>query len=481
MKGNEVNFLKEILKLYIIIYIATIMNCRTQIPVMDTENYYPLNKIDNENRFLSENDTIILKNFSKKLHLQNEIYNTKWFEQRIEYDLEGSMISPSILPLLSAEKKRIENIISEMSINEKIGQLFIPDLKDIDSGSYFTAVDTDLEKLITEFEPGGIIFFSANIISNEQIRNFISSLQSLSEIPLFIAVDQEGGRVSRLNNSTEMNVFDFPSHQILGAINNIDTTWTIGKLIGEELKNLGFNFDLAPVGDINSNPLNPVMGDRSFSIDSEIVSHMVKPFIQGLQEAGVSSAIKHFPGHGDTITDPHSAETSVELSLEEIRNRELKPFFAGVSQGVTAVMTAHIKTPQIVESKDYPVTLSSFFISNILRSEMGFDGIVISDSFSMSAIKDYWLPEESAVKFIGAGGDIILRPSDMYRALIGLLQALEEGNITEERINESVFRILAVKYRFGFFSDQKEKSRYSKEQGEEIINNIKGLYENKIK
>jgi beta-N-acetylhexosaminidase len=413
--------------------------------------------------------------------LNNDLYNRQWFETRIRLykeDLESSMISPSLISLSHFEEDKILRILSSMSLKEKIGQLFILDLKNRDKNLYYTEMNDDLDKYIEEFRPGGVLLFSGNIYSNQQVKNLISDLQSISGIPLFIAIDQEGGRVSRLNSNSKMDVLDIPSHEILGKLNDVDLTWQIGKIIGEELKYLGFNMNLAPVADINSNYKNPVLGDRSFSENKEVVSALVKPFVQGLQESGVCSVIKHFPGHGDTGTDPHSGEVSIDLKLTEIRNRELLPFSSGISQGAAGVITAHIKTPNIVESNGLPATLSSFFIRDILREEMEFNGLVISDSFTMAAIRDFWLSGESATIFIVAGGDIILRPSDINAAMDGILESLKNGILTNDRINKSVFRILAVKYRFGFFDDHLIPNKFDLEEGQLFLDKIMGKYEN---
>jgi len=413
--------------------------------------------------------------------LNDDLYHKEWFEKEVflfKDSLESSMISPSLVPAAAGEESIINSILNGMSIKEKIGQLFILDLKNRDTDSYYTGINNDISEYIEEFKPGGVILFSDNICSNKQIKIFISDLQSLSPIPLFVAVDEEGGRVSRLNSSPGMDALDIPSHEILGKLNDTDLTWKIGKITGEELRVLGFNMDLAPVADINSNYKNPVLGDRSFSGNKEIVSSMVKPFVQGLQETGVCSVIKHFPGHGDTSTDPHSGEVSVSLSLAKIRSRELLPFSAGIAQGAAGVMTAHIKTPEIDMTNNYPATLSPFFINSILRDELGFEGLVISDSFSMAAIKNFWTPEVSALMFINAGGDIILRPSNVKAAVDGLLESLENGNLTEERIDRSVFRILAAKYRFGFFADLQISDKFSFEDGRLLLKEIKEKYKN---
>ena len=441
-----------------------IVTCRTQAPLIKESE-----QIDS------------LEYSGPEIIFNDDLYNKRWFENQFflfERDFESSMISPNLVPVLTLEKNKILDILNNMSLKEKIGQLFILDLKNREMDFYYTEMNADLKNYIEDFKPGGVIFFSDNIYSNKQVKKFIADLQSILTLPLFVAVDQEGGRISRLNSSSEMDVLEIPSHGVLGTLNDREITWEIGKIIGEELNNLGFNMNLAPVADINSNYMNPVLGDRSFSERTEIVSSMVRPFVQGLQESGVCSVIKHFPGHGDTSTDPHSGEVSIYLSLPELRSRELIPFVAGITQGAVGVMTAHIKTPGIDATNDLPATLSPFFINNILRDELGFDGLVISDSFSMAAIKDYWFPEESSVAFLTSGGDIILRPSDIKAARDGLLKSLSNGILTEDRINKSVFRILAAKYRFGFFTDYQPTQRFNLEEGQLFLAEIMRKYKN---
>ena len=466
-KSKEFIILKKIQTGIIIIFIIVIIACQTQTPVIEPEQTNPIEIT------VEPSPGSIIKN-------SKDIYNRQWFETQIflfQNDLESSMLSPALVPVSSVEEEKILKILNDMSLEDKIGQLFILDLKISDTDFYYTDVDTNLNNYIQEIKPGGVILFSDNIYSNKQVKVFISDLQSVLDIPLIVAVDQEGGRVSRLNSSSEMEVLTIPSHEILGNLNDTVITWEIGKIIGEELRSLGFNMNLAPVADINSNYKNPVLGDRSFSGNPEIVSSMVKPFIQGLQESGVMSVIKHFPGHGDTDTDPHSGEVSIDLNLSEIQKRELFPFAPGISQGAAGVMTAHIKTPQIVETGNLPATLSPFFIGNILRDKMEFNGLVISDSFSMAAIQDTWLPEKSAEAFIIAGGDLILRPSNVRASINGLLKSVESGNISEERINRSVFRIIEAKYRFGFFSENQISGKSKIEDGQLFLDAIMERYE----
>ena len=472
----------------IILFSLLILTCRTQNPPLSGDNLSIVPKSEAEEGIIetlpeiyNDEDIFILYNFYMKLKNRNStIYNLSWFEKRIkqfENNTEGSMISPGILPLLSFEKDKINSLINNMSLDEKIGQIFILDLKKKSNGNYYLNDDDELKNYLADIKPGGVIFFSDNIKKNSQVAGFISELQSNSSIPLFIAVDQEGGRVSRLTISENMDFLKTPALKVLGKINDSGASWHVGLIIGEQLSILGFNLNFAPVADINSNPDNPVIGDRAFSDNVQTVSKLVKPLVQGLQEAGVCSVIKHFPGHGDTLTDPHSGEVSVKTSLKELYRNQLIPFREGISQGTAAVMIAHIKTPDIAETKGLPASISPFFIKNILREQIGFKGIIISDSFSMGAIKNYWTAEESAKMFISAGGDLILRPVDAAAAKKGIYKSIIEGSISEERLNESIFRILAVKLRFGFFLDDNKPGKLNLAKDKLIIDSINKEYE----
>ncbi len=471
----------------LILFSLLIINCRTQNPpsgvtLSGVPKSGATKSIPETLSEVSDSEDILkLQDFITKIsNKDSSIYNLSWFKKRIKKfknNPEGSMISPTILPLLSFEKDIINSLINNMSLDEKIGQLFILDLKNKSTDNYYLNLDNELRNYLADIKPGGVIFFSNNIKTNSQVAGFISELQSISNIPLFIAVDQEGGRVSRLTKSQNMDFLKTPALRVLGQINDLRASWNVGRIIGEQLRVLGFNLNFAPVTDINSNPDNPVIGDRSFSDNSQTVSKLVKPFVQGLQEAGVCSVIKHFPGHGDTQADPHSGEVSVNTTLAELNKNQLVPFREGIFQGAAAVMIAHIKTPGIAETMGLPASVSSFFLKNILREQIGFRGIIISDSFSMGAIKNYWSSYESAKMFISAGGDLVLRPVDAAAAKKGIYQAVIEGSISEERLNESIFRILAVKLRFGFFLDDYKPGELNMDKDKLIIDNIDKEYE----
>jgi len=488
MLKKVVEILGKIQITVIILFSLLFLNCRTQNPPFPGDHLSIVPKSEAKEgipealpEIYDDEDIIKLHDFYTKIRNKNStIYNVTWFEKRIkqfENNTEGSMISPTILPLLSFEKDIINNLINNMSLDEKIGQLFILDLKIKSTDKYYLNADDELKNYLADIKPGGVIFFSDNIKTNSQVAGFISELQSISNIPLFIAVDQEGGRVSRLTTSQNMDFLKTPALKVLGKTNDSGVSWHIGHIIGEQLSVLGFNLNFAPVADINSNPDNPVIGDRAFSDNVQIVSKLVNPFVQGLQEAGVCSVIKHFPGHGDTLTDPHSGEVSVKTSLKELNRNQLIPFREGISQGAAAIMIAHIKTPGIAETMGLPASISPFFIKNILREQIGFTGIIISDSFSMGAIKNYWTADESAKMFISAGGDLILRPVDAAAAKKGIYQAIIKGNITEGRLNESIFRILAVKLRFGFFLDEYKPGELNLDKDKLIIDSINKEYE----
>jgi beta-N-acetylhexosaminidase len=273
---------------------------------------------------------------------------------------------------------------------------------------------------------------------------------TVNNIPLFLSVDEEGGSISRLPNGFKK----IPVSGKIGSINNSAISFQVGNIIGEALQLLGFNMDFAPVLDINSNPQNPVIGDRAFGSEAELVSKLGIQTMKGLQAKNIISVVKHFPGHGDTSVDSHLGLPIVNHDLERLKNFELRPFMEAINNDVDAIMIAHLLLPQI--DPDNPATLSPAVITTLLRKEMQFDGVVITDDLTMGAIADNYDLGEAAVKSINAGSDIILvchEYAHEENVLKTLQKAAANGDIAEERINESVYRILKLKQKYNL-SDQ---------------------------
>jgi beta-N-acetylhexosaminidase len=379
-------------------------------------------------------------------------------------------------PSNEAEKNVIEEKISNMTLEDKIEQMIIVDYSLVargnSGGQDVTKLSSEAAKVITNHNFAGIILFKDNASGTKQVLELTSDIQkaatsadSKHKIPLFIGIDQEGGWITRLSTGTSM-----PGNMALGAINDYETAKEYSTIIGEELNALGINLDFAPVLDVNSNPNNPIIGVRSFSSNTEIVSKMGEAFIEGLQSQKIASTIKHFPGHGDTATDSHTGLPLINKSYEDIKSLELIPFKAGIDKGADMIMTAHIVYPQIETTKyiskktkeeiSLPATLSKTILTDILRNDLGFEGIIVTDALNMSAVAEHFDKKDVAKYALNAGVDILLMPVslisnsgsvDDYVKMVADL--VRSGEIPEENINQSVRRILKQKQKMGLLND----------------------------
>ena len=291
----------------------------------------------------------------------------------------------------------------------------------------------------------GMVYFSQNIESEDQLRTMIENTKSYSKYPLWIGVDEEGGSlVARVAGSGIMDVPTYPDMIEIGNSGDLQAAYEVGSGIGSYLSDLGFNLDFAPVADVLTNPDNPAIGVRSFGPDAQLDAQMVAQVVQGLQETGVSACVKHFPGHGDTDSDSHEGQTVSNRTLEELRAEEFLPFQAGIDAGVDFVMVGHISLPEVTGDMT-PSSLSEQVVTGLLREELGYDGIVVTDSMQMQAITQFYSPSEAAVQAIQAGVDLILLPQDFQSAYEGVLAAVNDGTLSEERIDASLERIWKVK------------------------------------
>jgi len=341
-----------------------------------------------------------------------------------------------------------------MSLKQKIGQLItlgIPSPR-------FSQEDINLIKTI---EPGGVIYFSRNIKKPAQIRELSQALQNLSSTPLFICTDQEGGSVLRIIDGVTV----FPGNMALGATKSTAMSYQAGKITGEELYRLGINMNLAPCLDVNNNPKNPVIGLRSFGEDPKLVADLGSAFALGLQDANVISTGKHFPGHGDTEIDSHHLLPVVGHDKNHLDEVELLPFKDAIQKGIGAIMTAHIAFPAIEENTKIPATLSKKVLTGLLRDELGFKGLIMTDCMEMKAIKDSFGTIEGAVLAIEAGADMILvshTPSLQLQVFNALLEAVNLNRISEKTLHKAVLRILKTKSDFGIIGQDWAKSRLEK-------------------
>ena len=342
------------------------------------------------------------------------------------------------------ETKPIDPIIeqiNQMSLDEKIGQMLIVGIEGYD-------IDDNTKSLIDNYKVGGTILFSNNIQDTNQLLKLLNSLKNentKNKIPLFLSVDEEGGRVTRMPKEFEK----FPTNKAIGKINDENFSNKIGSTIASEIGSVGFNMDFAPVLDINSNPNNPVIGDRSFGADANLVSSLGVQTMKGIQSENIIPVVKHFPGHGDTSVDSHIGLPSVNNDFERLWNFELIPFKEAIKNNADAIMIAHILLPKI--DKENPASMSKTIITDILRTDLSFKGVVITDDMTMGAIEKNYNIGEAAVKSVKAGSDIVLvcHEYDNEVAVINALKdGISKGEITEERINESVYRILTLKQKY---------------------------------
>lgn len=353
---------------------------------------------------------------------------------------------------VNAKDEFINKMIENMSIEEKVGQLFMIALRRTDSGKLPLTVDKNIIDMLNKYKVGGFIMFQQNIDTAKQTQKFINDLQSNVSIPLFIGIDEEGGTVSRLQSSGKVGATKYPTSQVVGNKNDTELAYDLGNVIGRELYALGFNIDFAPVADVNTNPNNPVIGNRAFSSDVDIVTRMVTSEASGIQSQNVSSVIKHFPGHGDTKTDTHKDFTYVESDLDRLEQIEFVPFEAGINSGVDGIMVSHIALPNVT-GDNVPSSLSKYIISDILRQKFKYDGIVITDALNMDAITLYYESAEVALMAIEAGADILLMPDDLDLAYKTLCESVKSGVISQKRIDESLKRILSLKYDRNLFEN----------------------------
>lgn len=315
------------------------------------------------------------------------------------------------------------------------------------------------DNLLTRYHLGGVILFGYNVSDSNGLSQFIVQMQERAidscGIPLFVSIDQEGGRVIRITDG----VTQFPGAMAAGVGGEPDLAYQWGRVLGLELRRIGVNMNLAPVLDVNNNPANPVINTRSFGSDPSLVGRMGASYIQGLQASRCIAVGKHFPGHGDTDLDSHHTLPVISYTMERLKKVELVPFRDAIKAHVDGIMTAHIAYPAIMKNME-PATLSRTFLSGVLRDELGFTGLIITDDMEMKAISGRFEIGEAAVRAVSAGTDIILVSSyekSIPAIFTSLRRAVEEGRISRSRIEESVRRIIEVKIRYGIMEPVRGK------------------------
>jgi len=358
------------------------------------------------------------------------------------------------------EPDPLEVMLQQMTLREKVGQLFIIRADALDltqtpeqiidpSAHGVTELSEEMEAVLKAYPVGGIALFRKNIVDEKQLETLMGALQSTGEIPLFMAVDEEGGLVARLANHPAFDLPKYASAAAVGKSGASGDALEMGASIGAYLYRYGFNMDFAPVADVNTNPNNPVIGNRAFSSDAATASEMAKAMAQGLKGEGIIPVFKHFPGHGDTKEDSHGGIAVSYKTKEEMEACEWLPY-----EGLThrdCVMIGHIATPNITGDLT-PATLSAAIVTDVLRGQLGFAGIVITDSLAMGAITENYTSGEAAVGALKAGCDILLGPEELREAFDAVVAAVEDGTLSEDMLNERVYRILQLKEEYGLLN-----------------------------
>lgn len=341
-------------------------------------------------------------------------------------------------------EEMVETCIAEMPIEDKVAGLFMITPEALTGVDKAIKAGDGTKDALNQYSVGGLVYFSQNIQNKEQFTEMLSNTVSMSKYPLFLAVDEEGGSVRRVGGKIDVpEIGDMAS---VGASGDTMEAYNTGAAIASYLRELGFNVDFAPVADIVTDSQNSIIGDRSFGSDPAAVGGMVAAMVSGIQETGISSCLKHFPGIGATTEDTHKGMASTEKSLEDMKASDFVPFQSGIEAGAHFVMVSHVSAPGLV-GDNTPCSMSDKVITGILRNELGYDGIVITDAMNMSAVTEYYASDEAAVMAIKAGADMILMPEDFQAAYEGVLTAVKEGVIAEERVNESLKRVYRIKYR----------------------------------
>lgn len=357
--------------------------------------------------------------------------------------------------VIPTQEKLLQDYLASMTLEEKVGQMFYvtignlsqPDLEV--SNSILNLTETEIG-ILQEYHPGGVILMGGNIQTDAQVLELTTALQQNSETPLFIGVDEEGGMVSRLGSAEGITMADVGTMQSIGNQGDVQEAYETGTTLAEGLSALGFNMDFAPVADVLTNPYNYEIGSRSFGSDANQVSGMVSAEIQGLQEHGVSAVTKHFPGHGGVIGNSHMNLQYVDTPLEALRQQEFLPFQSAIESKTDAILVSHLVLQSV--DAETPSTLSKPVVTGLLREELGYDGIIMTDSFQMGSITENYEQSEAAVSAVQAGCDMILMPLEYEACYRGVLEAVRDGRISEEQIDAACMRILKAKAERGILT-----------------------------
>ncbi len=338
-------------------------------------------------------------------------------------------------------------IVSGMTLEEKVAQMFFITPEALTGYGQVTVAGDATNEAYQKYPVGGLIYNSQNLVDIDQTKTMMAKMQQYADsrisLPVFLGVDEEGGSVTRIASNEAYGLTNVNNMSDIGATGDTQNAYQAGVTIGTYLSDLGFNLDFAPVADVLT-VSDSVIGNRSFGTDSELVASMALSELQGLESMGIQGVVKHFPGHGGVSGDSHSGAVSTDKSLEELFASELVPFQRAIDGGAEFLMVGHIAAPNVT-GDDTPASLSKVMITDVLRTQMGYQGVVITDAMNMTAITANHAADEAAVLAVNAGADMILMPEDFGKAYNGVIDAVNNGTIDEYRINEAVVRIVKAK------------------------------------
>lgn len=341
-------------------------------------------------------------------------------------------------------------LLADMSLEDKVAQLFVITPEALTGIEDVTAAGESTSQAYDACPVGGLVYFQNNLESEDQLRTMLTNMRQISTsragVPAFLSIDEEGGEVARIANHENFSVENTGPMREIGRSGDKAEAHAAGAAIGGYLKDFGFNLDYAPVADVAASEENSVIGNRSFGTDPQTVGEMTAEAVKGFKSQGMLTVLKHFPGHGSTTEDSHQEFAYNNKTKEELKSQDFVPFQSGIEAGADMVMVGHICVPNVT-GDDTPSSLSAKVVTDILRGELGFKGLVITDALNMGAISGSYESAEAAVRALEAGCDLLLMPEDFQAAYQGVLDGVNSGRITEERIDESVKRILEVKTR----------------------------------
>ena len=352
----------------------------------------------------------------------------------------------------SAAQQTAQALLDTMTDEEKIWQLFFVTPEAITNVNTATVAGETTKKALEQYPVGGIVYFAKNLEDREQTVALLENTQSYAKIPLFLGVDEEGGTVSRVGSNEALGGTNVGRMQSYGEAGDPASLYNAMNTVAKMLTDLGFNLDFAPVADVSGGRTDNVIGSRSFGTDPELCASMVSVALSGLQDNRIVSCLKHFPGYGSAVTDDHYGTSTLSKTLEELESCDFLPFASGIESGAAFVMVSHLSVPEVT-GDETPGDLSSKIVSELLRNKLGFQNVIITDAQNMGAITDHYTSAEAAVQALSAGVDMVLMPDDLQAAYDGVLTAVQNGTLTEARINESVLRILTVKAHFGILTE----------------------------